>query len=315
MSKVGTIEIIDGKIKPRRAHNKDAGLDIAIQEDLIIQPNETIYAPAGVKLDLNDGYRADVMTRSSTACKYGLTIVPTVVDQFYKGEISTILSNYTHEPIEIKKGTYLAQVIISKTYEFDNEVEAGVECSEKARNPLDRFGSSDQCKYMTNDENDPESNEIQDIDELALKAMNNVADQLNKRSNELGYDDVISSIRLASDRQKKKFGIDLEYDRYRLTLPGDTMTVALIIDEIKPNDKNLYFEVITKDQKVGKVLSTIAEEILYVNKESGISFLFKTDDLIKAILFDGAKEIKLEDGSTVVELNKNVMFGSFIANN
>lgn len=143
MSKVGTIEIIDGKIKPRRAHNKDAGLDIAIQEDLIIQPNETIYAPAGVKLDLNDGYRADVVTRSSTARKHGLTIVPTVVDQFYKGEISTILSNYTHEPIEIKKGTYLAQVIISKTYEFDNEIEAGVECSEKARNPLDRFGSSD----------------------------------------------------------------------------------------------------------------------------------------------------------------------------
>ena len=144
MSGAGKITVISGAIKPRRANKHDAGLDVAIQDTVTIHPNETKYMPAGVKLSLEIGYRADVMTRSSTASKFQLSVIPTVVDCHYTGEISTIVSNFTDKPITVEKGTYLAQVIVSKTYEFDNELESGVKTSDSSRSPDDKFGSSDK---------------------------------------------------------------------------------------------------------------------------------------------------------------------------
>ena len=121
---------------PRRAYAGDAGLDIAIQEDVTIYPGESEYCSSGVKLLLPVGLYADVKTRSSTF-KKRVHVIPTVVDNGYQDEISTIVSNPNSYPVTIPAGSYLAQVVVSPYFTFDNEPKERL--GERGNN---RFGSS-----------------------------------------------------------------------------------------------------------------------------------------------------------------------------
>lgn len=133
-----TYEFNDEKYKypPRRAYAGDAGLDIAIQEDVTIYPGESEYCSSGVKLLLPVGLYADVKTRSSTF-KKRVHVIPTVVDNGYQDEISTIVSNPNSYPVTIPAGSYLAQVVVSPYFTFDNEPKERL--GERGNN---RFGSS-----------------------------------------------------------------------------------------------------------------------------------------------------------------------------
>lgn len=135
------ITVLPGVVKPRRAYNLDAGLDIAIQSDITIPPGKTVYAPAGICLDLPEHLAAYVMTRSGTA-KKDLTVVPTIIDANYRDEISTIISNFTNEPIRIKRGERFAQVVLIPSLRFDNE-EGKIESLNKDRPSGSKHGSSD----------------------------------------------------------------------------------------------------------------------------------------------------------------------------
>lgn len=133
-----TYEFNDEKYKypPRRAYAGDAGLDIAIQEGVTIYPGESEYCSSGVKLLLPVGLYADVKTRSSTF-KKRVHVIPTVVDNGYQDEISTIVSNPNSYPVTIPAGSYLAQVVVSPYFTFDNE--SAIQLGERGSN---RFGSS-----------------------------------------------------------------------------------------------------------------------------------------------------------------------------
>lgn len=133
-----TYEFNDEKYKhpPRRAYAGDAGLDIAIQEDVTIYPGESEYCSSGVKLLLPVGLYADVKTRSSTF-KKRVHVIPTVVDNGYQDEISTIVSNPNSYPVTIPAGSYLAQVVVSPYFTFDNEP-----TTQLGERGLNRFGSS-----------------------------------------------------------------------------------------------------------------------------------------------------------------------------
>lgn len=135
------INVLPNAIKPRRAYNLDAGLDIAIQSDITIPPGKTVYAPAGICLDLPEHLAAYVMTRSGTA-KKDLTVVPTIIDANYHDEISTIISNFTNEPINIKRGDRFAQIVLIPSLRFDNE-KGEIESLNKDRPSGYKHGSSD----------------------------------------------------------------------------------------------------------------------------------------------------------------------------
>lgn len=131
---------IEGSIKPYRAHPFDAGRDLFIQEDATIKPGETAYLRAGVRLELKPGWEGHVMTRSSTF-KTGLVVIPTVVDCGYTKEISTIVSNYSNQPVQVKKGDRLAQLLLLPVFDFENEDES-IDVGQTLRKEGDRFGSS-----------------------------------------------------------------------------------------------------------------------------------------------------------------------------
>lgn len=134
------IQLVEGAIAPLKAHPYDAGRDLFIQEDRVIQPGTSEYMPAGVKLFLKPGWAAYVMTRSSTFRK-GLSVIPSVIDSGYNGEISTIVSNYGSEPIELKRGERISQLLLSPVYDFDNENDTTL-IGQDERQADARFGSS-----------------------------------------------------------------------------------------------------------------------------------------------------------------------------
>lgn len=134
------IHSIEDSIKPYRAHKFDAGRDLFIQENKTIQPGETAYLRAGVRLELKPGWAGFVMTRSSSF-KTGLTIIPTIVDCGYTNEISTIVTNHQSYPICVDKGDRLAQLLLMPVYDFENENES-ISTGQQHRKSDDRFGSS-----------------------------------------------------------------------------------------------------------------------------------------------------------------------------
>lgn len=131
--------VIDDSIEPRRDRSMNAGLDIAIQEDRILQPGETYYFRAGVRFEIPDDMCVNVVTRSSTF-KKGVVVVPSIVDSNYRDEISTIVTNTSSVPVKIEKGWRLAQCILQKWYMFDNEDETIM--SDDVREKHHKFGSS-----------------------------------------------------------------------------------------------------------------------------------------------------------------------------
>lgn len=133
---------IDGAISPKKAHVDDAAIDLFIQEDTIIKAHSTEYLKAGAKLDLIPGYAGLVFSRSSTP-KKGLGLFVTMIDPGFKGEFSSIVTNYTDKDIEVHKGDRLGQLMLVPYFQFKNEAESGILSNNKGnRNPEDKFGSS-----------------------------------------------------------------------------------------------------------------------------------------------------------------------------
>lgn len=133
---------IEGKISPQKAHTDDAAIDLFVQETTIIPPFSTGYLPAGARLDLAPGYAGLVFSRSSTP-KKGLGLFTTMIDPGFKGEFSSIITNYTDKPYTIEKGERLGQLMLVPYLKFDNEEEAGILKTNKGlRNSNAKFGSS-----------------------------------------------------------------------------------------------------------------------------------------------------------------------------
>lgn len=141
MSHKSRFNLLEGALPPRRAYIGDAGLDICLQEDIIVYPGQTVRSPAKITLDLAPYVAAHVMTRSSTSDKR-VTIIPTVIDQSYNGkEISIFVSNFNTYPVSLTRGDYLAQIVLMPYFTFANET--GTQMN-RARNEGERFGSSDR---------------------------------------------------------------------------------------------------------------------------------------------------------------------------
>jgi len=114
----------DGLEAPSYAHPGDAGADLRARVDVELAPGERALVPTGVAIALPFGYVALIHPRSGLATKHGLTIVnaPGTVDAGYRGEISvTLLNTDAAEPIRLKRGDRIAQMVIQRveTAEFE----------------------------------------------------------------------------------------------------------------------------------------------------------------------------------------------------
>ena len=115
-----------------------AGLDLlaALPEErpLTLRPLERALVPTGLRLALPEGFEAQVRPRSGLALRHGLTVLnaPGTIDSDYRGEVAVLLVNLGSEPVTIRRGERIAQLVLAPVSRLAWE-ERSVEVAETGR--------------------------------------------------------------------------------------------------------------------------------------------------------------------------------------
>lgn len=100
-----------------------SGMDLVacIDDVTEINPGEFRLIPTGIKIELPEGYEAQIRPRSGLALKHGVTILnsPGTIDSDYRGEIKVILINFGKSKFIIHRGDRIAQMVISRVWKAD----------------------------------------------------------------------------------------------------------------------------------------------------------------------------------------------------
>ena len=128
-------------LAPAKAHSDDAAYDLRSRIDLTIDPGKVALVPTGLTLELPVGYEAQVRPRSGLALKSGIGVLngPGTIDAGYRGEVGSILFNFSNRPFGIRRGDRISQMVIAKL--ADVHLESVEQLSESARG-TGGFGST-----------------------------------------------------------------------------------------------------------------------------------------------------------------------------
>ena len=94
-----------------------AGADLcaALDKELTLLPGARALVPTGLSIALPAGFEAQVRPRSGLALRDGVTCLnaPGTIDADYRGPIGVILANLGSEPVTIRRGDRIAQLVIA----------------------------------------------------------------------------------------------------------------------------------------------------------------------------------------------------------
>jgi dUTP pyrophosphatase len=130
-------------VAPRRAHDHDAGYDLASVEDFTLWPARRRTVGTGVAIALPPGVAGLVTPRSGLASRHGITIVnaPGLVDPGYRGELRVTLLNTGDAPYVARAGDRIAQLVLVPFVAPEVRVVDGLDDGPDGRGQLG-FGSS-----------------------------------------------------------------------------------------------------------------------------------------------------------------------------
>lgn len=115
-----------------------SGMDLfaAVDSELVLHPGEIKLIPTGISVALPYGFEAQIRPRSGLALKHGLGLVnsPGTIDADFRGEICIIAINFGTEPITIKRGDRIAQMVVGQV--FRASIELVEELDITSRGPL-----------------------------------------------------------------------------------------------------------------------------------------------------------------------------------
>jgi dUTP pyrophosphatase len=110
---------------PLPAHHSAhaAGIDLMayVAAPIEMAPRERCAVPTGIAVEIPEGYEGQVRPRSGRALKEGLALInsPGTIDADYRGEVKVLLVNLGEQPILIKPGDRIAQLIIAPVIRAD----------------------------------------------------------------------------------------------------------------------------------------------------------------------------------------------------
>lgn len=94
-----------------------AAMDLyaANENTITLKPLERALVPTGIKIELPQGYEAQVRPRSGLAIKNGISLSNCVgtIDEDYRGEVCVGLINYSNEEFSVHRGDRIAQMLIA----------------------------------------------------------------------------------------------------------------------------------------------------------------------------------------------------------
>lgn len=102
---------------PARATPGSAGFDLhaALEAELVLEPGDRALVPTGFAIAVPEGHEAQVRPRSGLALRHGLVLpnAPGTIDSDYRGELSVIVMNAGREPITLRRGDRIAQIVVA----------------------------------------------------------------------------------------------------------------------------------------------------------------------------------------------------------
>lgn len=96
---------------PFKKHIGDAGWDLFVSQDCLINPGETVDVHTDIKIDMPPFLYARITGRSSTLRKHRLLVNEGIIDNGYTGELFICVHNIGDKPFIVEKGMRLAQVL------------------------------------------------------------------------------------------------------------------------------------------------------------------------------------------------------------
>jgi dUTP pyrophosphatase len=94
-----------------------SGMDIKafLECDISIPPLGRAKIPTGLKMEIPEGYEAQVRSRSGLSVKMGLAVLnsPGTIDSDYRGDVEIILINLGEDNVIVKDGDRIAQLVIT----------------------------------------------------------------------------------------------------------------------------------------------------------------------------------------------------------
>lgn len=106
------------KFLPEYKTEGAAGMDLcaAIETPVLLKPLERTLIPTGIKIELENGYEAQIRPRSGLSIKHGITLINCVgtIDEDYRGEVCVPVVNLSNKSYTIMPDERIAQMIISK---------------------------------------------------------------------------------------------------------------------------------------------------------------------------------------------------------
>lgn len=105
------IKLIKNARMPTRGRLGDAAFDVYLLEDTTLHSNELFCLDTGICLELDPGYAAIFVPRSSSA-KKGIEISDCLIDSNYRGEVHILGINHSVLDYEFKKDDRIASLLI-----------------------------------------------------------------------------------------------------------------------------------------------------------------------------------------------------------
>jgi dUTP pyrophosphatase len=109
------ITLAPDAIMPEYAFPTDSGADLFSTESFTLCPGDTHAFSTGVRIELPEGYEAQVRSKSGPAIKSSVHVLnsPGTIDNSYRGDIKVILHNSSPLYQDIKKGQKIAQLVVT----------------------------------------------------------------------------------------------------------------------------------------------------------------------------------------------------------
>ena len=87
----------------------------------VLAPMERRIVPTGLRIEIPEGFEAQIRPRSGLALKHGLSLpnTPGTIDSDYRGPLGVLLINLGVEPFTISHGERIAQMIVAPVVQAD----------------------------------------------------------------------------------------------------------------------------------------------------------------------------------------------------
>ena len=86
-----------------------------LEADMPIPPRGRARVPTGLRIEIPEGFEAQVRPRSGLAAKFGVTVLnsPGTIDSDYRGNVDVILVNHGDAAFTVKNGDRIAQLVLA----------------------------------------------------------------------------------------------------------------------------------------------------------------------------------------------------------